>query len=246
MSKLFNTLIVEDDQETIKSLVRELKIYDKIIKISVIAKTYAEARTALLMNSFDLSILDKGLDEGYTCFDLIENSNISNFGIIALNSKDPEIKLDVLALFKTLPTYINKPYTHNTVGDFIKRLNEIKIEEINNKILLNAGHDGDILIDEESIVYIESQGGYSTYHFSIPYDNKMKITISESLIDQEGKLNKRYFLRVHKSFIVNLSKFIKFQKGDTRTSGKLKLEGNHEVDYALTNHNKIMEMLKTI
>ncbi len=244
MNKLFETLIVEDDIDSLNSLLRELAVYDKIIKVKAIAKSYDDAWKIVLTQTFDLSILDKNLDEGYTCFDLIKNSNIENFGIIALNSQSASFSIDILGLFKELPTYILKPYLPGTIGDFIKRLNEIKIADKNGKIFLDAGHQGIIPIDEDSIMYIEAELGCSAYHLSKFYDNKLKITISENLGDQENKLNHKKFLRVHKSFIVNVEKIVKFQKGDTRTSGKLLLENNTIVDYSLANYNKIKEMMK--
>ncbi len=245
-NKLFETLIVEDDIDTLNSLIRELAEYDKIIKVTAIAKSYADARKIVLTQTFDLSILDKNLDEGYTCFDLINNSNIENFGIIALNSQSASFSIDILGLFKELPTYILKPYLTSTVGDFIKRLNEIKIENKKEKVFLDAGHQGIIPVDEDSIMYIEAEGGCSVYHFSKSYDSKLKITISENLGDQENKLDRKKFLRVHKSFIVNTEKIIKFQKGDTRTSGKLLLENNSIIDYSLVNYEKIKELMKNI
>lgn len=246
MNSSFNTFIVEDEEESLKSLVRELSFYDKVIKIGTIAKSYEQARLIALTQKFDLSILDKNLDEGYTCFDLIKNSNISNFGIIALNSQNPTFSLDLLGLFKKLPTFILKPYNANNVGDFIKRLSEINIESGDEQIFLNAGHQGIIPVYKNSIAYIEAEGGYSIYHLTSPHDGKTKITVSGTLADQENKLNSRKFMRVHKSFIVNVVKIKKFLKGDTRTSGTLSLEGDYSVDYSKNSYNDIVERMNSI
>lgn len=246
MNRLFNTMIVEDEVEPLESLQRELKVYGSVIKISAVARSYTEARQIILTNKFDLSILDINLGEGYTCFELIKDSNIENFGIIALNSNKSDFELQVLGIFKTLPTYISKPYTDKNVADFIKRLNEMEAEAENELIYLNTGHKGIIPVRKESIAYIEANDGCSVYYLLAPYDGKTKITISGTLAEQEDELKSKRFFRVHKSFIVNLSKIIKFEKGDTRTSGKLKLEGGYYADYSKDNYKKIIEIKNSL
>lgn len=241
MSQLFNTLIVEDEPKPLEALLRELKPFEARIKVTAIARSYEQARRIILTNKFDLSILDKKLDEGFTCFNLIKNANIANFGIIALNSREPLVDLENLGLFKELPTYILKPYTETTVGDFIKRLNDIEIKK-SRKVLLDAGNDGLIPIEEDSIMYIEATGGCSVYHMSKSDGKEYKITISEPLIEQENKLNNTKFIRVHKSYIVNKDKIYTVKKGG-RTSGILILIDNSEIYYSMDNHDKILEII---
>lgn len=240
MSRYFNTLIVEDEPGPLETLLRELEPYKEIVNVSVIARSYAEALHTILINKFDLSILDINLGEGYTCFDLIQNSNVQNFGVIAINSNKSDIPTNSLSLFKSLPTYISKPYTNRNVADFIKRLNEIEVDSEEEFVNLNTGHQGIIPVKKDSIAYIEAKDGCSIYYLLSPYDGRTKLTISGTLIEQEGELKSKRFFRVHKSFIVNLSKIIKFEKGDTRTSGKLKLEGDYYADYSKDNYDRII------
>lgn len=228
MNKLFETFIVEDEPEPLNSLIGELAVFDKIIKVKAIARTYEEARQIILTQEFDLSILDKNLDEGYTCFDLIKNSNIENFGIIALNSQNPSFSLDTLGLFKVLPTYILKPYVPNNVGDFIKRLNEIELIQQHEKtdklrnFVLNLGSKGEKIVEDiKNILFIEGAGKYCNYY--IFENGKINITknVSGTVDEQIALLNDdQMFLRVHKSYIVNTHK-IKLAKKDKGTTGWL-------------------------
>ena len=120
MKRLLETFIVEDDPIALEDLLLELKHHHDIIKISKIAKSYKEALDIILRYKFDLSILDIYLPEGRTCFDLIKNSNLSNFGIIALNSKIPLIPLNLFSTFKYVPLFIEKNYNDITINNFRK------------------------------------------------------------------------------------------------------------------------------
>jgi two-component system, LytTR family, response regulator len=59
-----------------------------------------------------------------------------------------------------------------------------------------------IMLNE--LLYVEASDNYLTFHQA-----KKKITVKMTLTQAEQKLPPEYFLRVHKSFIVNFSKLEK-------------------------------------
>lgn len=248
MKKLFKTFIVEDEEEPLKSLVRELENspFKTIIKVEAIARSYREALDIILTHKFDLSILDKKLDEGYTCFDLIEKSNLLHYGVIALNSKEQNIPIDKLYLFKELPTYILKPYTESSIKDFIRRLNDIEIKEKLKKISLDAGGDGTISVIEDSIIYVQATGGYIEYFLNEPVAGKNRWLIRDTLLNALKELDNTKFMQVHKKYIANIAAIEKYGPGETRTSGTLYLKGGHTIDYSKDKEEEIQRAMDNL
>ena len=77
-------------------------------------------------------------------------------------------------------------------------------------------------VNAKHILYFESSNIYSTAYFV----DGTKVTCLNSLIELEQNLPQSYFLRVHKKFIINVSKIAKYKKND---GGSIKLDNGIEV-----------------
>lgn len=79
-----------------------------------------------------------------------------------------------------------------------KIYNICKIKQISNTKKININ---DTLIDVNEIIYIEAQGSYSV----IVLSSNKKILLSKNFKKIESELNFLFFLRIHKSYIVNIN-----------------------------------------
>lgn len=70
--------------------------------------------------------------------------------------------------------------------------------------------EGYTLIDYDTILYLKADNNYTTFYLS---DNT-KIIASKNLGYFEQKLLKEPFIRIHHSFLVNLTKIKKYIKSD--------------------------------
>ena len=73
-----------------------------------------------------------------------------------------------------------------------------------------------IKIGVEDLFYVEALKDYVNF-----YSKHGKYTIHSTMKDVESKLPKKYYARVHRSFIVNLDKILSIE----HVSGRIKLEG---------------------
>ena len=77
-----------------------------------------------------------------------------------------------------------------------------------------------IFVDPKEILFIVSEGNYSTIHSS-----DKKIVITKKLKELDSILPKEEFFRIHNSYIINLKKVREFLKSD----GYVILENNHKI-----------------
>ena len=97
--------------------------------------------------------------------------------------------------------------------NFNKKLN-------NKKITINT--DGKLIfLEPEEIVFIESDGNYSSIHTT----NNKKIVVTKKLKEVNTLLSEELFFRIHKSYIINLKKVKEFLK----TDGYVVLENNQKI-----------------
>lgn len=114
--------------------------------------------------------------------------------------------------------YILKPYDEERIQrtlEKIKRMQKIGGKDFSIKTSFTKDRNGKfaILVDEriilltfDEIVYLESSEGKCTIGTL-----EQKYTVSEALVVLEKKLNPTKFLRVHRSFIVNVEHIIEIE-----------------------------------
>lgn len=228
--KKYKLLIVEDEPEPLKRLLTLLKEHFDVIDENQIkvATSFADALKIISnSNGFDFSILDRKLDEGETCLTLMNQINIDKLGIIVLNTIN-EYDQKVMEEYQITGDYkvLGKPFTRISVAKLISEIVNIKISQNEFKesegTILDIGNSGELIIsDFNNILFVEGSNKYC--HFYIFENNVIKKVenVSGTVDDQMLKLHKfEIFLRVHKSYIVNVKK-IKLGKKDQRTTGWL-------------------------
>ena len=76
--------------------------------------------------------------------------------------------------------------------------------------------DGLIMVNITKIIYCESDGGYTHLHMGV----KKTLMISRSLNEFQDLLESAGFVRIHKSYLVNLRHLEKYTRGE---GGSVKL-----------------------
>lgn len=95
-----------------------------------------------------------------------------------------------------------------------------------------------LLIDLESVCAIKAEGHYSTL-----FTNEEDYLCNLSLSDLEGRINSEHFLRVHRSYIVNLQYAKAFEKVDDQCFLVLDYKDGMRVPISRTNVSTIKEYL---
>jgi two-component system LytT family response regulator len=100
-------------------------------------------------------------------------------------------------------------------------------------------HDNIHLVPVSDILYCQSDNNYTRFHLA----DHRQIMVSATLKDYEDIFSESGFFRAHKSFLVNLKHFIRFERGD---GGFLVLSGEIKIPVASRKRDELLEILDSL
>ncbi len=192
-----NCLIVDDDP-TSRKLIGEL--VDKTDWLNLIATcgSAEEASGALVENEIDLILLDVEMP-GMNGLELLESLN-KRYDVVLITSKE-EYAVD--AFDHGVTDYLVKPVEYsrflkacNKAQENLKSQGEVGAFEY---IFVKSG-TAYVKVNIPDVRYIESMGDYV-----VIYTEEKRHVINITMKETEAKLASRNFMRVHRSYIVNLN-----------------------------------------
>jgi two-component system LytT family response regulator len=213
-----NTIIVDDEKVSRDILHNYLAKYAPNVNIVGEAENIEQALVLIRNNELSLVFLDVEMPYGnaFDLLDKIENPNFETVFVTAYN----QYAID--ALNQHAAYYLMKPISIDELIKAVDYVTLIKTKEkqFQNKILKpkttqNAGKisiptlNGFEIIDTDLIVYCQADDNYS--HLFLK-DGSSKL-ISKTLRFLEEKLVGNGFLRVHKTYLINLNKIKTYHKG---------------------------------
>ncbi len=166
-------------------------------------------------NTVDLLFLDVEMP-GATGFELLDN--IAYKPKVILTTSKEEYAYN--AFEYKVEDFLKKPFTYNR---FIEALDKVSAEnEISgtpgksnsgNHIFIKS--DGKLIrLNNEDILFIESMGDYVKF-----VTREKKYVTYNSIKNLEEKVNKDYFMKVHRSYIINLLKIDDIRENDLFING---------------------------
>lgn len=199
---IMNCLIVDDHEIARDTLIRLLKI-DTSLKLTAACENAAEVYKNLAVHKVDLLFLDIEMP-GVSGIELVKGLGEKRPLIIFVTSKK-DYALEAFDL--NVVDFITKPITPDR---FLKAVN--KAHEIYNlsNLFMGNSYDEFVFIRDAGVIrrikmgdinYFEAQGDY----VKIYMDEKLH-AVHSSLKSIENKLPVKSFVRVHRSFIVNIGK----------------------------------------
>ena len=132
-----------------------------------------------------------------------------------------------------LSSFLVKPFHIHTLDSVIQALLTLKASSIYSKGLVYSSGGVKQIISNEDIIYIEAEKNYCTV-----YTEKGKYAYKTSLTKLIEKLNKNWFIRVHKSYLINVNKIKSFSISESYFT-----IGNSTVPIGRTYKKSIMEFL---
>lgn len=172
-------------------------------------------------NTVDLLFLDVEMP-GATGFDLLDN--IAYKPKVILTTSKEEYAYN--AFQYNVEDFLKKPFTYQR---FLEAMEKLEVKETTSQ------NDGYIFIKTENklvrlycddILFIESMGDY------VKFVTAEKRYVSLNTIKNlEEKLSSEHFMRVHRSFIINLHKIDDIRENDLYISGiEIPLSKNHRTE----------------
>lgn len=94
--------------------------------------------------------------------------------------------------------YLLKPISFDRFLEATQKVSALKVNEINNDFMFVRSERKMVKVDFNSILYIESLSDYVKI-----FTTEKTIVIRETITSLEHKLPSKYFLRIHRSFIIS-------------------------------------------
>ncbi len=249
--KMLKTIIVDDEAHVRGTLRKFLEKYCPQVKIVNEAGSVSEAHEIINRHNPDLVLLDIQLGDG-TGFDLLKNFESPNFKVIFITAHD---QYAVQAFKVCAVDFILKPINTLELAEAVKRAQQVvqqelhlKLDALENNLRQDNGPgkkivirtlDNIYVIEINTITHCESDGSY-TRVFSLEQGG---IMTSKPLKEYEEIFSNYGFLRIHRSFLINLSHIKRFEKLE---GGYVILADDAKVPVASRKREELMELFDKI
>ncbi|MDY7395859.1 LytTR family DNA-binding domain-containing protein [Aureibaculum sp. 2210JD6-5] len=215
---MIKALIVEDEQYIRKGLISMVQSLEKGIDITGECESVKDAVTVTKACKPDLIFLDINLTDG-NAFDFLDQTEELTFKVIFITAYE---QYALQAIKNGAVDYILKPVDIDELENAIdkalvsdagtqkEQLQVVKNQLIDNKKtkLVLRLQEGYQVIEFQSLVYCQSDKGYTTFYLS----NGKSYIASKPIKEFEGLLPVKNFIRTHQSYIVNLDYIDKYDK----------------------------------
>lgn len=220
---MITAILIDDEPNALKVLSMELKHYADSLEIRGQFVSAEEAFVFLQTDTVDVVFLDMDMP-GLTGTEFLNKFPQGSFRVVYTTAHS---KYAIQAVKNYAVDFLLKPVDPLELSQTIKRLEEVvereslerqisaglhqlrNLEDRQKKVKLS--YEGKIVIFEpDEILYCKGEGNYSMVYLQ----NNEKLLFSFQLKVLEKQLPVHYFLRVHNSYIVNLSKVKSFHKND--------------------------------
>jgi two-component system, LytTR family, response regulator len=230
-------IIVDDEPDGIRTLKKLMELNCPEVEIAATCNNADSAKRQLEELSPDLVFLDIRMP-GKSGLDLLTELPEKNFEVIFVTAHNEYL---LQALQFSAVDYLMKPVDEDRLVEAVSRVKKrIKLGRDSGQaetLLYNINKAGSPLemrlclptlkgftiVKLEEIVYCEAQRSYTIFHLV----NNKTIMISKPLFDYECLLAGTTFLRIHKSFLINLLHIKEYVRGE---GGTVIMSNNMEIE----------------
>jgi two-component system LytT family response regulator len=220
-------IIVDDEPDGIRTLRKLLELNCPEVEIAATCSNAISAKLKLEEIKPDVVFLDVRMP-GKSGLDMLAELTEKNFEVIFVTAHNEYL---LQALQFSAIDYLMKPVDEDRLMEAVQRVKKrLKLERntVQTETLLyninKAGNPlemrlclptlkGFTIVKLEEIVYCEAQRSYTIFRLV----NSKTITISKPLFDYEQLLAGTTFLRIHKSFLINLLHIKEYVRGEGGT-----------------------------
>ena len=221
---MLKAIIVEDESHSLDYLKLQLNDHCPEVQVLGEAKNVEKAIKLINQNNPDIVFLDVELsgESGFTILEKLDKK--INFEVIFVTAFH---EYAVRAFKFSAISYLLKPVDPDELKNSIVRVNErainreydkrleyltslLKQQQMPPERLALPTNDGYSLVNIKDIMRLEADGSYT----HICFNNKEKIIVCKNISVFEELLDKATFVRVHKSYMINLDYVNKFVRSN--------------------------------
>ena len=241
-----NTILVDDEKNSREILQNYLVKYCPNINVVGQAENINEALELTKKNKLDIVFLDVEMPYG-NAFDFIEQLTNPEFEIVFVTAYD-HYAID--ALNSHAAYYLTKPISIDNLIKAVSFVTEIKEKEslLQNQVLVPKTkfiegkisiptQNGFEVLDMQSILYAKADDNYTQLFLQ----NNTKKLVSKTLKYFEDALANNGFVRIHKSYLVNINCISKYNKGK---GGTITLNNGKELSVSASKKSTLLSYFK--
>ncbi|HZV69692.1 MAG TPA: LytTR family DNA-binding domain-containing protein [Saprospiraceae bacterium] len=249
--KSIRSILVDDEPRGLTSLAKLLQLNCPEVEVISCCTSADDAKTKIAELNPDLVFLDVAMP-GRNGFDLLSEMKEINFEIIFVTAYN---------------TYMTQAFRYSAVDYLLKPVeDELLIESVKraakrigqrtetaqvDTFLYNVQHSGNPqklklcihslkgfqVVEIKDIVYCEASSNYTNFHFV----NRSIICASKPIHEYESLLEDSQFVRIHKSYLVNIEYIKEYIRGE---GGSVLLAGGQEVEVSRRKKEVLMRKMK--
>jgi two-component system LytT family response regulator len=246
---IYRTILIDDEPDCLGILNWQIEKYCP--QLQVVATCDDARQGPALIDKLAPEVVFLDIEMPFmNGFELLRRVKEFNFEVVFTTAHD-EYALKALKLnaIDYLLKPISKADLKTAVEKVQKRLNlkskemqQAKLTSLHNLSLPSQQkiaiplHDSILFFNIEEILYVESEGNYSTLYIK----NKKPVVTSKTLRHFEDLLSGYSFFRVHASYLINLAEVAEFRKTD---GGSVVMSNGAEVKISRSRKDEFLKLL---
>jgi two-component system LytT family response regulator len=217
-------ILVDDEPDGIRTLKKMLELHCPNVEVAATCSNAVAAKHEIKELQPDVVFLDIQMP-GKSGLELLTELPVKNFEIIFVTAHNEYM---LQALQYSAADYLLKPVDEDRLIEAVQRvesrLEAGKKEGMTEALLHNLSKTGNpsemrlclptlkgfIVLKLDEIIYCEAERSYTVFHL----DKNKTVIVSKPLLDYENLLKDTSFLRIHKSFLINLHHVREYQRGE--------------------------------
>jgi two-component system LytT family response regulator len=250
---MISCVLIDDVQTSIDALQLKLEKHCPDIKV---VQTFTDPGAVINSIDFyrpDVVFLDVEMPK-LNGFALLQQLPVIDFEIIFVTAYNhytlPAIRVNAF-------DYLEKPVNIKLLKEAIERLKK-KLGQHTNKLpgsplaellqsirqlqprpaeLALSSADGIEMVNIDDIVWLESVNNYTRFYLI----NDKKLLVSKTMGEYEDRLKEYSFIRIHRSYIINLRQLYKYHRED---SGYVEMKNGIKLEVAVRKKQELLDKLK--
>ncbi|MGZ8538553.1 MAG: LytR/AlgR family response regulator transcription factor [Flavisolibacter sp.] len=246
-------VLVDDEPDGIRTLKKMIALHCPGVEVVATCSNANMAKEQISLLSPDVVFLDIQMP-GKSGLDLLTELPGKEFEVIFVTAHNEYM---LQAFQYSAADYLLKPVDEDRLIDAVKRvekkLNEGKNDDRDGALLHNISKagipaemrlclptiKGFIVLKLEEIIYCEAERSYTIFHL----ENGKTVMVSKPLIDYDEMLKDTSFLRIHKSFLINLYHVKEYQRGE---GGLVILSDNAQIEVSRRKKEQFLMKIREV
>lgn len=214
------TIIVDDEKLAVAGLEKLISKHCPDLQVIATCTTFKEALKAINTLKPDIVFLDIEMPQA-NGFELLDVLTYKNFKLIFTTAY---ANYAIQAIKASASDYLLKPIDPDELKIAVSNSEAETTPYGNDQLIINT-QDSIFYIKQNDIMYLSSDGNYTT----IQTKAGKAIKVSQTLKKIEDRLNNENFLRIHHSYIVNITEIVEYNK----TSLKVTLSDDTQIPVSI-------------